>query len=79
MFAQLSLDKRKQMVSFCCKGANCRGDDPLGKVFFQFLAGQPFKNNILWLRLGRDEEYVMNPVPPSSDEEHWRVVEELRA
>jgi hypothetical protein len=78
MFDQLNSESRKQLVSSCCKGANCHGDDPLGKVFYQFLPGEPVENKVvLWLRLGRDEAYVKNPEPPSNDEEHWRVVEEL--
>jgi hypothetical protein len=32
----------------------------------------------MWLRLGRDEAYAANPEPPSNDEAHWRVAEELR-
>jgi hypothetical protein len=79
MFDQIASDSKKRIVSFCCTGVHCHGDDPLGRVFFQFLPGKPVENKIvMWLRLGRDEAYVMNPEPPSNDEAHWRVVEELR-
>jgi hypothetical protein len=78
MFDQMSKGKRKKLVSFCCNGENCHGEDHLGKVLYQFLPGKPIKNKVvLWLRLGRDEVYVKNTEPPSNDDAHWRIVEEL--
>jgi hypothetical protein len=80
MFDQMNFETRKKLVSFCCAGWHCHGDDPTRRVFFQFLAGKPIKNKlILWLRLGLDEAFVKNTEPPSNDEAHWRVVEDLIA
>jgi hypothetical protein len=51
----------------------------MSKVYFKLLHGKPIKNKIIiWLRLGKDEGYVMNPEPPSNNRAHWRVIEELR-
>jgi hypothetical protein len=79
MIDQMDIEARKRLVSLCCAGSHCLGDEPSSKVFFQFLPGKPIKNKIvIWLRLGRDEVYVMNPEPPSNVEEHLEVSEELR-
>jgi hypothetical protein len=79
MFYQMGLESKKRMALFCCNGTHCLGDIPESKVFFQFLPGRPVDNKaIVWLRLGFDEVYVKNPEPPSNDEGHWCVVEELR-
>jgi hypothetical protein len=68
-----------RLVSYCCAGIKWHGDDPASKVFFNFISGRPAENKlVIWFRLGRDEVYVMNPEPPSNEEAHWRVVEELR-
>jgi hypothetical protein len=50
----------------------------LSKVFSQFLPGDPLDNKVVaWVKLWRDEEYVMDPEPPENDESHWRVVEKF--
>jgi hypothetical protein len=79
MFEHMNIETRRRLISFNFTGVNSHNDVPLGKVFFQFLAGKPIKNIlILWLRLGLDEAYVINPEPPSNHVAHWRVVEEMR-
>jgi hypothetical protein len=78
MFDRIPSFSRNDLVSFCCAGIHCEGDDPSSKVFFKFLPGRPLENKIvLWLRLGRDEEFVRNLVPPNADERSFSVVEEL--
>jgi hypothetical protein len=60
-------------------GTHCCGHDPSSKVFFQFIPGKPVLNKIIiWLRLGYDEAFVRNEVPPSSDVDHCRFVEALK-
>jgi hypothetical protein len=78
MFDQLSVESRKRLVMYCCNGFHCHGDDPENRVYFQYIPGDPFDDRVVgWLKLGRDEEYVMNPNPPSNDAAHWRVLETL--
>jgi hypothetical protein len=56
-----------------------QGDSSESTEVYQFIPGSPVENKIVvWLRLGVDEEYVKNIEPPSNDEAHWRVVEELK-
>jgi hypothetical protein len=78
MFEQLDGVERKNLGMYCCNGSFCHGDDPSRKVSFQFVPGAPIKDKVvIWLKLGIDEAYVMNPEPPSIDKRHWRVVEKL--
>jgi hypothetical protein len=78
MFDLMNIEMRRKLVSFCCAGMHCNGDEPSNKTFFHFLAGSPVENKVvLWLRFGRDDWYVKNMEPPSNDNAHWRVVEEL--
>jgi hypothetical protein len=78
MFEKLDIGSRKRLGSYCCKGEVCRGDDPESNVFFQFINGEPLDDKVVvWLKLGRDEEYVMSPEPPSNNAAHWHVVEKL--
>jgi hypothetical protein len=78
MFEQLGGESRKRLVVYCCNGSHCHGDDPESKVYFQVVLGEPMDDTLVgWLKLGRDEEYVMNPDPPSNDATHWRVIEML--
>jgi hypothetical protein len=67
----------RNLVRNCCTGIHCHGDDPSSKVFYNCLIGQPLENGVvIWLKLGRDEEYVKNPEPPSSDSSLCRVLVE---
>jgi hypothetical protein len=78
MFEQLNVASRKLLVLYCCNGSYCRGNDPSSKVFFHFIHGEPIDDKVVvWLKLGRDEGYVMNPEIPSNNGSHWRVVEKL--
>jgi hypothetical protein len=78
MFEQLSGESRKRLVVYCCNGSHCHGDDLESRVYFQFIPGDPLDDKVVvWLKLGRDEEYVMIPDPPSNDSAHWRVIETL--
>jgi hypothetical protein len=78
MFEELDIGSRKRICLYCCKGEVCRGDDPESNVFFQFISGEPLEDKVvIWLKLGRDEEYVMNPEPPRYDAALFRVVERL--
>jgi hypothetical protein len=79
MFAQLSSKMNANLVSTCCAGEVCKGSDSNSEVFYQFMpAHRSDSQVIVWLRLGRDEEYVKNKDPPSCDEAHFNVVERLR-
>jgi hypothetical protein len=78
MYNQMNLDTRKALVSLCCLGAHCRGDDPFYKTYFRFLPGSPVENKVVvWVRLGNDEGFVMNPEPPSSEDIHCRCVQRM--
>lgn len=70
MFDQLSYELNRNLLA---------GE---GDVFYQFIPGaRDEKEMILWLRLGRDEEFVMNLDAPSGmagESGYYRVVERLR-
>jgi hypothetical protein len=80
MFRCLNEETRRHLVSFCCAGMHCQGDKP-DKVFYNFVPALDDVEGkiVVWLRLGRDEAYVMNPERPANGEGMWRVIEELRA
>jgi hypothetical protein len=78
MFEQLSGESRKSLCLYCCNGSHCHGDDPGSRIFFQCIPGEPMDDKVtVWLKLGRDEAFVMNTDPPSNDAAHWRVIEKL--
>jgi hypothetical protein len=79
MFDQLDEKSRKRLVVYCCKGRRCHGDDPASKVFYQFIPGEPEDDKVvIWLKMGRNEAYVMDPEPPSNEKAHWKLVDKLR-
>jgi hypothetical protein len=79
IFDSLISEKTKSLVLFCCAGFHCHLDNKNSKTFFQVVRGNPLEDKVVvWLRLGRDERFVSNLEPPSNDQAHWRVVEELR-
>jgi hypothetical protein len=67
---------RKNLVSFCCGGVHCHENDP---VFYNSvpslddIEGQV----VVWLRMGREEAYVMNRDKPGNLDGQWRVIKEL--
>jgi hypothetical protein len=79
MFHKLPYEKQKSLASLCCSGSRCQLDDVTGKTFFNVVHGISVEDEVVvWLRFGRDETRVYNFDPPSNDDAHWRVVEELR-
>jgi hypothetical protein len=79
MFCNLTYDLRSDLVSLCCNGEYCHGDKPPGNVFYHFLPSLDINYGkvVVWLRLGRDEDDVMNPKAPKIGE--WRVRERIEA
>jgi hypothetical protein len=79
MLDRLNEDSRKWLLLYCCNGTHCHGDDPDSRLFFQCIPGLPMADKVvIWLKMGRDEDYVMSSESPSNDEAHWKVVETLR-
>jgi hypothetical protein len=75
MFQHLTGEARRNLTLLCCDGEHCDGDD---KVFYNCV---PALDDIdgkvaVWVRLGRDETYVMDPTPQGKGQ--WRVRERLR-
>jgi hypothetical protein len=79
MFLHLNDDSRRSLVSFCCGGAHCHGDKP-EPVFYNFVPAVDDIDGkvVVWLKLGRDEQYVMDSERPGNEDGQWRVIEELR-
>ncbi len=77
MFRNLTEVIKRDLVSLCCNGEYCHGDKPPGIVFYNYLPSLDVNDGkvVVWVRLGRDEDYVMNPKPPVNGE--WCVRERV--
>lgn len=65
MFGTLGRSMSGNLVRNCCAGRNCHGDEVDAKIFYNCIL-DIWEDNvvIVWLRLGRDQEFVMNSDPP---------------
>jgi hypothetical protein len=78
MFQNLSPKMNKDLVSLCCAGKFCKGDEYSNKAVYEFVPGlRTDQEVIIWLRLGRIDMFVDEIDPPSNDALHFDVIETL--
>jgi hypothetical protein len=68
----------RDLVSLCCAGRFCKGNESTSKVVYQFIPGLRTESEVIvWLRLGRHDMFVNDLEPLITDALNYNVVETL--